>query len=584
MATRTVEYIINLRDKFSGKLGKTGKEVNAMDKRMKSLRGSALRLGGALAGGFAITSVVRNAIGTIVDFDTELTTLKSITGLSAEEMGFFSDEAKRLGATVNTSSKDVVAAFTQVGSAQPELLKNKEALAQVTEQALILSKAAGIEGTEGANALTNAMNQFGASAKDAARFTDILATSQQKGSSFIADTSEALKASGAAAKAAGVSFETTNAAIQALAKGGIKGAEAGTKLRGVMAKLSSQSDREINPSMVGLSSTITELSKRNLTLKDAVELVGLESATGLLTLIDQNKIFQELDGSLNEAGNAMKQAEINMGSLQGRTKGLSVAWENLVLSIDKGEGIISDSLSAAERSLEAFVIDPKLKKLGLSRGLFQDFTELQRVTVTASDAFTKFTDEAITSGVSNEELRDKYNRLREAQQKLNPQTEEGMALFKVATDNLLRLGNAINNTRRKINQVTEAREESIEGIKTEQEEIISLATLNEKLSKQKGILESAAIGSTDFRSAQKEITRIQNQIALATGKKIKGAEGVGATTITSAAPKVFNTNVGSLIETVIISPTTLTEGVSEVKQKLNEALLSVLSDTQTALR
>ena len=255
-------------------------------------------------------------------------------------MEFFKQAAKDVGKETKTSATEVVKAFTMIGSAQPELLKNSKALSEVTKQALILSKAAGIDASSAATALTSAMNQFGVSAKDAAKFTDIFATSQQKGSSFIADTSEALINSGAAASAAGLSFETTNAAIQALAKGAIVGARAGTALRGVLSKLSAQSDDKINPSMVGLGKTITELAKRNLTLKDATKLVGEEGATGLLTLIKQRDIFFELDGTLNDVGNAMAQMEINTDNLDGSLDELGNAWESLMLAFGGSTGVL----------------------------------------------------------------------------------------------------------------------------------------------------------------------------------------------------------------------------------------------------
>ncbi|MEK0325720.1 MAG: phage tail tape measure protein, partial [Nitrosopumilus sp.] len=181
-------------------------------KALDFVKGKGITLGVTLLGAFAIQAVVGDAIRTLKKFEKELSTLQSITGSTVEEMEFFSKAAITVGRATKTSATEVVKAFTLIGSAQPELLKNSEALAEVTKQALILSQAAGIDATQAATALTSAMNQFGAEAKDAAKFTDIFATSQQKGSSFIADTSEALINAGAAASAAGLSFETTNAA------------------------------------------------------------------------------------------------------------------------------------------------------------------------------------------------------------------------------------------------------------------------------------------------------------------------------------------------------------------------------------
>ena len=316
------------------------KTSRQMGSGFDSLKTKAMALGATMLGAFTIQQVVGNAINTLKNFEKELSTLQSITGSTAKEMEFFKQAAKDVGQATKTSATEVVKAFTMIGSAQPELLKNSKALAEVTKQALILSKAAGIDATSAATALTSAMNQFGVSADDAAKFTDIFATSQQKGSSFIAATSEALVNSGAVAAAAGLSFETTNAAIQALAKGAIVGARAGTALRGVLSKLSKQTDDSINPSMVGLGKTITELAKRNLTLKDATKLVDEEGATGLITLIKQRDIYFELDGTLNDTGNAMEQMAINTDNLDGSLDELNNAWEGLMLAFGGSTGVL----------------------------------------------------------------------------------------------------------------------------------------------------------------------------------------------------------------------------------------------------
>lgn len=63
-----------------------------------------------------------------------------------------------------------------------------------------------------------------------------------------------------------------------------------------------------------------------------------------------------------------------------------------------------------------------------------------------------------------------------------------------------------------------------------------------------------------------------------------GVGGVGITKITSAAPKIFNINIDSLIENFTISTTNLRDGTTAVKQQLTEAMLTMLSDVQIQVR
>jgi len=68
--------------------------------------------------------------------------------------------------------------------------------------------------------------------------------------------------------------------------------------------------------------------------------------------------------------------------------------------------------------------------------------------------------------------------------------------------------------------------------------------------------------------------------------KIQGAEDVtaGITKITAAAPKVFNINIGNLVENFEVSTTNLTEGAAQVKDAVTKALLEGLADVQPLVR
>lgn len=437
---------------------KTSKEFQDSTKKseslLKGLGKQALVLGTALVGAFAIKQIIGDAINILKEFEKELSTLQSITGSTAEQMEFFAKAAKEIGRATKTSATEVVKAFTLIGSAQPQLLKNQKALAAVTEQALILSKAAGIDAVQAADALTGAMNQFGASAKDAAKFTDIFATSQQKGSSFIIDTSEALINSGAAAAAAGISFETTNAAIQALASGAIRGARAGTALRGVLSKLSAQADDEINPSMVGLSKTLEVLEGRNLGLKEATKLVGEEGATGLLTLIKQRQLFDELDGSLNEAGNAMEQMRINTDNLDGSLDELSNAYEEFILSQEDGLPTLKltvDAMTGLVRAMtdaDNLIKEMKINVALLESGLGRELTLFEKGKI----AISGFNDEQIKLIAQRKIAVKIIKELNEEREEETEVTEKSTAATRVAVSALKLLKKQISDLKKQLEE------------------------------------------------------------------------------------------------------------------------------------
>ena len=79
------------------------------------------------------------------EFEKSLKNLSAITGASGDDLKYYKEQAISMSAGVAGGASAVVEAFKFIGSAKPELLNSKEALAQVTQQAILLSQAAGID-------------------------------------------------------------------------------------------------------------------------------------------------------------------------------------------------------------------------------------------------------------------------------------------------------------------------------------------------------------------------------------------------------------------------------------------------------
>lgn len=108
--------------------------------------------------------------------------LKALTGLDDDSIAWLTGQAKTLSTTmtkeglrVRQSAAEILDAFMLVGSAKPELLGDKEALKAVTEEAMRLQAAAkDITLNEAVDSLTLSLNQYGAAADQAGRFTNVL--------------------------------------------------------------------------------------------------------------------------------------------------------------------------------------------------------------------------------------------------------------------------------------------------------------------------------------------------------------------------------------------------------------------------
>ena len=334
------------------------RDVGRYGKAFEKTRGSAMRMLGALGllgGGFA---AFRGIITTISDFDSSIASLGAITGKTGKGLEDLKDKVLEVSNETGKGAKEIAEAMKLVGSAQPELLKNADGLAEVTKQAVILAQAGGIDVPAAAAALTKSMNQFGVSAEEAANFTDILATSQQKGTATIEQISEAMKNAGSVAKASGLEFETTNAILQALAKGGLVGAEAGTKLRSILLKLAKTGREDLNPATQDFNDILNVLKKEVTNVTEAQALFGDENAAAALTLIDQKDVVKELDGALLDHGNASEQAAQNMDTLAGQSEKAVTALKNYILGSEGATAFsngLKESLKFLANNIEGIV-------------------------------------------------------------------------------------------------------------------------------------------------------------------------------------------------------------------------------------
>jgi len=104
---------------------------------------------------------------------------------------------------------------------------------------------------------------------------------------------------------------------------------------------------------------------------------------------------------------------------------------------------------------------------------------------------------------------------------------------------------------------------------------------------QEGTIEGAQDLRNTYRDLAKElgidITAIVRPTLDADPLK-KGLREAGITKITSAAPKIFNLNIDTLVENLNINTTTLTEGTEKMKNMVREALLTALADSQNLTR
>ena len=211
----------------------------------------------------------------------------------------------------------------------------------------VLSKTMGGDAKAAAEVLTTAMNQYGVSLADPmeasrkmAQMMNVMAAAGQAGSAELPTIKVALEQCGMAAKAAGVSFEETNAAIQVLDKAGKKGAEGGVALRNVMSILATGRflPKDVQEELTAAGVDINALTDKSKTLTERLQ--------PLKTVLDDTALFTKLFGRENSnAAMALVQGIDEVNRYTDVISGTNTAFEQA--------GIIMESYNEKKARIQA---------------------------------------------------------------------------------------------------------------------------------------------------------------------------------------------------------------------------------------
>lgn len=250
--------------------------------------------------------------------------VKALTGLDDAAVQWLEQTAVRLstsmtssGVRITQSASEILDAYKLVGSAKPELLSNKEALAQVTEQTLVLASASGMKLADAVDAVTLSMNQYGAQANEASRYTNVMAAGSKYGAAAVESVTRAIRNSGVAASSAGVPIEQLVGSIETLAEKGIKDEVAGTGLKKFFLTLQTGAD-DTNPKIVGLYQALDNLAAKGMNAAEIKKMFGEEGYNVASVLINSTDKVKSYTAAVTDTAVATEQAAIKSDTLSSK--------------------------------------------------------------------------------------------------------------------------------------------------------------------------------------------------------------------------------------------------------------------------
>lgn len=353
--------------RFTGNVG----NYRAAFTSLFDIAGGVLLAGGISNGVQLITNTINKGIDAVEEYGVAFSRLSAITGVTGKDLEDLRQKAQELTTIkvgdfeITNTAKDIFDAFTLVGSARPELLQDSDALKDVAKQAIVLSKASGDDLKTSVEAVTTELGQFKLNASESRRVINELAAGSKEGASEITDTTQALQKFGTTAANNNISTAESVALIETLADRQLKGAEAGTQLRNILAKLAGADiipakglkqlqDAGVNinvlkDSSIPLIDRLKELSKVQGNTSALAKVFGLENLQAAQIITEGLPKYEDLLQKIQGTDEAYKQAAINADNFQTRldnlkTKGVNVlvnAFLGLEPAINSGVELIS---------------------------------------------------------------------------------------------------------------------------------------------------------------------------------------------------------------------------------------------------
>ena len=377
-----------LGDMFKG----LGAETGGLGNAFQSLTGGVTSLvpglgslsgvlatGGIGAGIAAVGAGIAYSIDKGKEFETQLASLSSITGVSGAGLEDLGAKAQAMAAKFGTDASANIDAFkTILSKLGPDIAKSPEALNSMAESVNTLSKATGDDPGKATEALTGALLQFGVSLDDPKKAADamavamnVLAAGAKEGASEVPDVAAAINVAGVAASGAKVSFEETNSAIQILAAGGKVGAEAGTSLRNVLNKLgegrflpkdtaqelkaAGVDINKLGDTTISFSERLRELNKISGDAALKTKLFGTDAAAASILIKGANGSMDDLTKKLTGTNTAYDQAAINMATFDESLNRIKSNVDNFAISFYQGMmssfGMLGESIGPSVKEL-----------------------------------------------------------------------------------------------------------------------------------------------------------------------------------------------------------------------------------------
>lgn len=278
------------------------------------------------------------------EFEVSIRQLSALTGATGEDLEDLKQKVLDLSDETGKSAPQIADTFKLIGSQAPQLLKDSDALADVTKAAITLSKASGMDVVDSGKAVTTVMNQMGVSADNAGHIIDAMAKAAQAGAGDIDYVTKALEKSGSMAASVGVSFDEITSAIEMMAEKESSADVAGSQLKATLLKLSVSKKDAFNPEKAGgLKEALDNIAKSGMTTAEKIALVGESNVVTLNNLIKSRNAMSDMNKELKDSAGTAEDMALKQMGLSGAVAKVSNTWNNFMIRLGESD-VVQDAI------------------------------------------------------------------------------------------------------------------------------------------------------------------------------------------------------------------------------------------------
>ena len=316
-----------------------------LEQGLAKAKKSMMAIGAAMtAVGGAITAPMAAGVKIFMEYEQNMANVKAVSNATEQEFAALNAIAKEMGATTVFTARESAEALAFMSMAGMKAGESVNALPDV----LNLAAAGQLELGQAADIVTNVMAGYGIASDNLTGAVDVLTLGFTSANTNLVQLGDAFKYAGPVAKAAGLDFNETAAALALMGNAGFQGSMSGTALRGAITRLLKPTGEaadlieqygvnvyDSQGKMMPLVSILKSFEEGGLTAADAMTIFGQRAGPGMLALIEQGTgALSELTAEMAlSAGTATRIATTQLDTMQGQFTLLKSALEGLALSI-----------------------------------------------------------------------------------------------------------------------------------------------------------------------------------------------------------------------------------------------------------